>query len=67
MKFLKEFVYNYFTECGIIFIDKLTNEVVQFNKVVKLTINCKTILCSEVVLSPTQIRKLIKIEIAHCF
>lgn len=67
MKFLKEFVYNYFTERGIIFIDKFTNEVVQFNKVVKLTINCKTILCSVEVLSPTQIRKLIKIEIAHCF
>lgn len=67
MKFLKEFFYNYFTERGIIFIDKFTNEVVQFNKVVKLTINCKTILCSVEVLSPTQIRKLIKIEIAHCF
>lgn len=62
MKFLKEFVNNYFTERGIIFIDKFTNEVVQFNKVVKLTI-----LCSVGVLSPTQIRKLIKIEIAHCF
>lgn len=67
MKFLKEFVYNYFTERGIIFIDKFTNEVVQFNKVVKLTINCKTILCSVEVLSPTQIRKLIRIEIVHCF